>query len=78
MDGKPDTKTLTNEQVSRLGFEIYDRELEPHLEATETRRWVAIHLTTHEYFVGKDAREAALNALKKHPGELLFVTRVGG
>lgn len=78
MDRKSETKTLSNEQIGVLGFDIYDRELRARLEETESGKWIAISLSTHEYYLGRDSKEAAQNARQHNPNDLFFVARIGG
>jgi hypothetical protein len=59
------------------GWKIYD-ELRSKLEKKHLGKIVAIDVESKDYFVGDDIEDAGELAHAKHPGKLLFYTRIGG
>jgi hypothetical protein len=74
--GVPTTR-LSGEELCRLGQEIYDLDLKPHLEPAHNGEYVVIHVVNGDYFVDADEMRAFVAARKKYPADLFFMRRVG-
>lgn len=59
------------------GWKIYGK-LRPRLEKKFPGKVVAIEVESQDYFVGDNVKKARQQADAKHPGKLLFYTRIGG
>ncbi len=74
------TSLTTEEEIERLsdlGGAIYAERLKPLLEPAHNGEWVAIHVDTGDYALGKNAPRA-LDALReKQPIGLVVTMRVG-
>ena len=74
---EPGTAHLTDEEICRLGEEIYGRDLKHVLEPTQAGKFVAIHVANGDYFVAADDVEALDAAEAKYPGEVFYLGRIG-
>lgn len=63
--------------VIERGQHIYDERLKALLEPAHNGKFVVIDVETGEYEVDSVHRAASDRAFAKHPGALLFATRVG-
>ena len=54
--------------LAQRGERIYEERLKVVLEPGEAGRVVAIHIPTHDYFIGNSILEAVDHLRKKHPG----------
>ena len=59
------------------GWKIYDK-LSPKLEKKFPGKVVAIEVESQDYFVADSLEDAGELGNAKHPGKLLFYTRIGG
>lgn len=58
---------VSKEETARLGEEIYAREIKSILEPADNGQVVAIHLPSHEYFLGQSLLEAADRLREQYP-----------
>lgn len=72
-----DTNTLSSEQIGQLGLDIYDKQVKPKLTPQDRGKWLAIDVSTAEYYIGKDAIEAAKKARATSPDAPLFIVKIG-
>jgi hypothetical protein len=62
--------------IVKKGEEIYSK-LEPQLEKKHEGDFVAIDITSQDYFVGKSPINAINKAQRKHPKKIFFLAQVG-
>jgi hypothetical protein len=69
----------TDEEVVRLGQEIYDKEIRDKVEAVPENhgRFLVIDITTREYEMDEEDRVASKRALSKNPDARLYGVRIG-
>ncbi len=76
MVSKPDAAQLTSSVVQR-GQAIYAERLKRIVEPEHLGKYIVIDVETGEYEVDSDHLTASDRAAAKHPGALLYATRVG-
>lgn len=65
------------EEISVRGQAIYEARLKSLLEPTYNNRFVAIHLDTETYAVGRSTGEAMRMLRRTHPEGQLFLMKIG-
>ncbi len=65
--------TLT--ELSRRGLAIYEEKLKAGLEPDQNGQFVAIHVPTGDYAVGRSSADATRQLLKAHPPDGQLVIR---
>lgn len=68
---------LETEEVVRLGREIYEREIRPHVESSRDGELVVVDVTTGSWEIDPDDVAASERALSKNPEAVLYFARVG-
>jgi hypothetical protein len=63
--------------TAERGAKLYEQKLRGLLEPTHTGKYVVIDVETGEYELDADHLAASDRAAAKHPGALLYATRVG-
>ncbi len=71
------TIEYTKEEIVEIGKKIYERDIQPLVEATNQGRVVAIDIRTSEYEVAADAMTSAAQLKARIPDAVIFVLRVG-
>ena len=61
-------RVADRQAVAKRGERIYEERLKVVLEPGEAGRVVAIHIPSHDYFIGDSILEAVDRLRKKHPG----------
>lgn len=64
-------------ELSQRGQQIYFAGLKDKLEKTNLDDYVVIEVESKKYFVDKDQVTAVKKALKKFPGKLFFIAKIG-
>ncbi len=67
----------SKEEFARRGDEIYERDIRPHVEASNTGKFVVIDLDTGAYEIDTDELVASDRLLARHPDAQIWLTRVG-
>lgn len=70
-------KIPQTEELAQKGQEIYER-LKSELEPAKNGWYVAIEVTSGQYFLGETTEEALEEAKKVFPDKLFYVMRIGG
>ncbi len=73
---KREKTTHSTQELDRLGWARYE-EIKQELEAKHHGEFVVIEVDSGDYFVGKTAEEAFLQAEKIHPNKAFCLIRVG-
>ena len=68
---------FTNEEIARMGEDIYASRLRDQLEKEHEGQVVIIDVESGEYEIGPDSLAANKRALAKRPGAALYGIRVG-
>jgi hypothetical protein len=71
------TSRLSNEEICRLGQEIYERDLKDVLEPTHNGEIVVINVVNGDSFVDPDEHRALDAAEGRYPDEVFYIGRVG-
>ena len=67
-----------NGEISRLGEELYDKNIRAIVETEENiGRLISIDIETGDYAVGDDFIEMNDTLFAKHPGAALYGARIG-
>ena len=69
--------TLALEETARLGDEIYERDIRPHVEADHHGEIVAIDVDSRDYAIADTALAAADALRERRPALDVWVVRVG-
>jgi hypothetical protein len=67
----------TNEELARLGDEIYDRDIAPKMGPEDHWKVVVIEVESGDYEVAKDEITADERLRSRHPDALFWFRRVG-
>lgn len=67
----------TTEEVGRRGREIYERHIRRKVEPVHWGKFIIIDITTGEYEVGENGREASSRMRERNSGAVMHGTRVG-
>lgn len=66
------------EETARLGDEIYEREIRPHLEDTHRGEYIAIDVESGSWAIAGDTRTAAEELRAKQPEAIdIWLVRIG-
>jgi hypothetical protein len=71
------SQTLSDEEIARLGLEIYNRNLKSRLEPRRNGEQVAICVEDGDYAVASDAVEADRRLRERHPEAVFLLVEVG-
>lgn len=66
------------QEIVKKGQELYNLQLKGVLEPDNTGKYAVIDVDSGEYFLGDTREEAVIEARKKYPKKVLYVTRIGG
>ena len=66
-----------SEEMARLGKQIYERDIRPHVEADHHGEIVAIDVDSGDYAVGDMAVTAAERLRERRPHAQVWLMRVG-
>lgn len=69
--------TITPQECARLGDEIFERVVRPHLAASDHGQVVAIDVLSEEHAIGENAIEASDKLLQRLPDADIWFVRVG-
>ena len=69
--------SLTPEDITRIGQEIYLNELKENLEQSHLGEYVVIEVKTKKYFINPDLVTAIQKAKKEFPDSLFFIVQIG-
>lgn len=58
-------------------MEIYERQLRARLEPTHAGQWVAIHVDTEDYALGRNSQEARFTLRSRHPSGVIVTLDIG-
>ena len=67
----------TKEEIARRGQELYEREIRAKVEEGNKGKVVIVDIETGDYEIDDDQLSAAHRACAKHPGAVLYGTRIG-
>jgi hypothetical protein len=56
----------TPEEVTRLGMELYERDIRPKLQPDDDHKFIAVHIETGDYEIDEDDFTAAMRLRKRH------------
>jgi hypothetical protein len=71
------SQVLPDEEIARLGLEIYNRDLKPRLEPSRNGEQVAICVEDGDYEVAPDGVEADRRLRQRHPDAVFVLVEVG-
>ena len=71
------TPTRPTTETARLGDEIYDRDIRPHVEATYRGKVIAIDVDSGDYAIADTALAAADALRERCPATDVWAVRVG-
>lgn len=69
--------SMSPEEITRLGEEIYSTKLKVTLETDHMGEYVALDVVSGEYEVDRDMLTAVNKARANSPDRLLYITQVG-
>ena len=69
--------TRPNEEIARLGTEMYERDIRPMVEADHHGEVVAIDVDSGDYAIADTASVAAKRLRAQHPDAGVWLMRVG-
>ncbi|MGH3090674.1 MAG: hypothetical protein ACRDSJ_25625 [Rubrobacteraceae bacterium] len=67
----------TTEEIGRRGREIYDLRIRREVEPAHSGKFIVIDITTGEYEIGENGREASSRMRERNPDAVMHGTRVG-
>lgn len=67
----------TTEEIGRRGREIYERRIRGEVEPEHLGKFIVIDITTGEYEIGENGREASSRMRVRNPEAVMHGTRVG-
>lgn len=67
----------SKEEFAERGQAIYEREIRPHLQATDEGKFVAIDIETGAYALDTDDYAATERLLGRHPNAQIWLGRAG-
>jgi hypothetical protein len=67
----------TNEEVAKIGQELYERKIKPLIPAGNEERVVALDINSGEFELADDALTSAERLHARVPGAVVYVVRVG-
>ena len=67
----------SKEEFARRGNEIYQRDIQPHVQPEDTGKFVAIDIETGNYEMDEDDYTAVERLLSHHPNAQSWLMRVG-
>jgi hypothetical protein len=73
----PATSQRNREEIARLGQDIFERRVRPHLKPEDDGKYVAIDIATEEYEVDDIDREAVSRLSARNRGAVISVMRIG-
>jgi hypothetical protein len=65
------------EEIARLGQEIFERRVRPHLKPEDDGKFVAIDIATEEYEVDPDDYSAVMRLRRRKPEAEIWLMRAG-
>ncbi len=69
---------LSNEEIARRAEELYERDIRAKVETPDNiGKILVIDIETGEYEIDSDEIAASRRAMTKHPGDALYMMRVG-
>ena len=70
---------FSDDEIGRLGEQIYVRDLAPHIDLTANRgKLLSIDIETGAYEIGEDETiDAPLRLHARHPGAVIYTLRIG-
>ena len=74
---KPTAPTRLEEEIARLGDEIYERDIRSNVEATQHGKIVAIDVDSGDYAIADTALAAADALRERRPALNVWAVRVG-
>jgi hypothetical protein len=73
----PAKRRYPKEEIARRGGEIYERDIEPHLNAKDKGKFVAIDIETGEFEIDADQAAASHRLRERIPQSQTWLLRVG-
>ncbi len=71
-------RTRPQDEIARLGDEIYDRDIRPQVELDHHGEYIAIDVDSGSWAISNDLRAAAKRLRTQHPGAIdVWLLRVG-
>ena len=67
----------TNDEIVRLGQELYEREIRARVEPEHDGQFLVLDIETGEYEIGATAIEAIRRAKAKRDDPPLYILRIG-
>ena len=67
----------SKEEFARRGDEIYERDIRPHLTASDAGKFVVIDIETGAYEIDADELAASDRLLARHPEAQVWLIRIG-
>ena len=67
----------SKDEFARRGNEIYERDVRPHLTASDAGKFVVIDIETGAYEIDPDELAASDRLLARHPEAQVWLLRVG-
>lgn len=67
----------SKEEFARLGDEIYDRDIRPHIEPADEGKFVVIDIETEKYEVDRDELAASDRLLARRFDAQMWTRRIG-
>ena len=75
---RPTAPTRPNDEIARLGDEIYERDIRPQVETDHHGEYVAIDVDSGSWSISDDLRAAAKRLRAQHPDATdVWLLRVG-
>ena len=67
----------SREETARRGRELYERAVQPHVEAAHSGEFAAIDIDTGEYEIDRDDYTATEKLLARQPSAEIWLVRIG-
>ncbi len=75
-DRREDYK-YTTEEIGRRGRDIYERRIRGEVESAHRGKFIVIDITTGDYEIGENGREASSRMRERSPEAVMHGTRAG-
>jgi hypothetical protein len=71
------TLRRSSDEVARLGQEIFERRVQPHLKPEDDGKYVAIDIASEDHEVDTNDWQAVMRLSERHRGGQVWLLRVG-
>lgn len=69
--------TYSLDKINEVGTKIFKEKVLPHLSPVDNGKFVVIDPDSGDYLVDRDETQAIITMRQKHPGQLLYIKKIG-